>query len=109
MLIIFAKCGSYRVDKINDPVGPYAIYPECGHRHKFQYLPLWIVSGASGSGKSTVCNHLTGQLGEVVTLDSDILWQESFDTPETNYWDFFETGLRMCKNIAQSGRPVVLF
>jgi hypothetical protein len=66
---------------------------------------LW----ASGSGKSTVCNHLIGKLQQLVLLDSDILWRESFNTPENKYADFFETWLRMCKNIAQSGRPVVLF
>ena len=42
-------------------------------------------------------------------MDSDILWQPEFNTPETNYRDFFETWLRVCKNISQSGRPVVLF
>jgi predicted kinase/DNA-directed RNA polymerase subunit RPC12/RpoP len=109
MLNICEKCGSYRADKTIDPSGPYAICPECGHRHIFAYNPLWIVSGASGSGKSSVCRNLTGQLDRVVLLDSDILWREAFNTPENNYADFFETWMRMCKNIAQSGRPVVLF
>jgi predicted kinase len=109
MFNVCAKCGSYRVDKIIDPDGPYAICPECGHPHKFVYQPLWIVSGASGSGKSTVCNHLTGRIEQAVMLDSDILWQEAFDSPETSYRIYFETWLRMCKNITQSGRPVVLF
>jgi hypothetical protein len=45
----------------------------------------------------------------VVLLDSDILWREALNAPENNYAEFFETWLRMCKNIAQSGRPVVLF
>ena len=109
MINVCNQCGIYRADKIIDPSGPYAICPDCGFRHEFRYLPLWIISGPSGSGKSTVCNALTSQLGEVVMLDSDILWQEVFNTPETNYRNFFETWLRICKNIAQSGRPVVLF
>ena len=109
MLNVCSNCGVYRADKTIDPSGPSAICPACGHRHNFLYLPLWIVSGASGSGKSTVCNHLTGQYKHVVLLDSDIIWRETFDTPETKYRDFFETWLRICKNIAQSGRPVVLF
>jgi hypothetical protein len=109
MLNICDKCGAYRADKRVDPSGPFAICPECGHPHNFTYSPLWVVSGASGSGKSTACRHLTGKLEQVVLLDSDILWREAFNTPENNYADFFETWLRMCKNIAQSGRPVVLF
>jgi predicted kinase len=109
MLNICEKCGAYRVDKTIDPGGPFAICPECGHAHSFAYSPLWVVSGASGSGKSTVCRHLTGKLQQVVLMDSDILWREAFNTPENNYADFFETWLRICMNIAQSGRPVVLF
>ena len=103
------QCGMYHADKMIDPAGPFAICPECGYKQRFQQLPLLIVSGASGAGKSTVCHHLLGAITQAVLLDSDILWRPEFNTPETNYRDFFETWLRVCKNIAQSGRPVVLF
>jgi hypothetical protein len=99
----------YRRDKIIDPAGPYAICPECGHKHRFRQLPLILVSGASGAGKSSVCNAMRGKLDQVVLLDSDILWRREFDTPGDHYRDYFETWLRMAKNIGQSGRPVVLF
>lgn len=103
------QCGMYHADKTIDPSGPYAICPECGYKHSFQRLPLLIVSGASGTGKTTICQHLTGNVTKAVLLDSDILWRPEFNTPETNYRDYFELWLRLCKNIAQSGRPVVLF
>jgi hypothetical protein len=109
MFNVCHKCGLYRADKIIDPAGPYAICPECGHAHLFRALPLLIVSGASGAGKSTVCNALVGYVTAAVLLDSDILWCPAFDTPENDYRDFFELWLRMAKNIGQSGRPVVLF
>jgi broad-specificity NMP kinase len=99
----------YHADKVIDPSGPFAICPECGHQHPFIYLPLLVVSGASGTGKSTVCNHLTGRYQECVLLDSDILWRAEFNKPNDNYREYFETWLRVCKNISQSGRPVVLF
>jgi hypothetical protein len=102
-------CGLYRPDKIIDPAGPFALCPECGHRHPFKQLPLLIVSGASGAGKTTVCQALLGQLEHVVLLDTDILWRAEFNQPENGYADFFETWLRMAKNIGQAGRPVVLF
>jgi ABC-type glutathione transport system ATPase component len=72
-------------------------------------LPLLVVGGASGAGKSKVCQELVGTLPDVVLLDGDILWREAFNTPEDNYRDFFETWLRVAKNISQAGRPVVLF
>jgi predicted kinase len=108
MLNVCHQCGMYRADKLIDPTGPFAICPACGYKHQFQQLPLLIVSGASGAGKSTVCQHLLGRVTQAVLLDADILWRPEFNTPETNYQDFFETWLRVCKNISQSGRPVVL-
>ena len=77
MLNVCVNCGFYRPDKIIDPAGPYGICPECDYRHLFRRLPLFIVSGASGTGESTVCHHLLGRVTEVVLLDSDILWRPS--------------------------------
>ena len=68
-----------------------------------------MVSGASGSGKSAVCHQLAGIVKEAVVLDADILWRTEFNQPENNYRNFIETWLRVCKNISQSGQPVVLF
>jgi len=109
MFNVCHNCGLYRADKIIDPSGPYAICPECGYKHPFQQLPLLIVSGASGAGKSSVCQALIGKLDNLVLLDADILWRPEFNTPEDKYRNFFETWLRVAKNISQSGRPVVLF
>jgi adenylate kinase family enzyme len=99
----------YHADKIIDTTGPFAICPECGYKHPFKQLPLLIISGASGSGKTAICSYLSGKFTQAVLLDSDIIWQPEFNTPDTNYRDFFEIWLRICKNISQSGRPVVLF
>jgi len=109
MMNICEQCGIYRADKDIDPSGPYAVCPECGHKHPFQQLPLLIVSGASGTGKTVICQQLLGKITEAVLLDSDILWRAEFNTPETKYREFFEVWLRVCKNISQSNRPVVLF
>jgi hypothetical protein len=48
-------------------------------------------------------------LTQAVILDSGILWRPEFNSPEYGSPDFIDTWLRMCKNISQSGRPVVLF
>jgi hypothetical protein len=109
MMNVCSQCGMYHADKVIDPTGPFAICPECGFQNSFRMLPLLIVTGASGAGKSTTCQHLAGQVTQAVLLDSDILWRPEFNSPETNYRDYFELWLRLCKNISQSGRPVVLF
>ena len=109
MMNVCFQCGMYHADKIIDPAGPFAICPDCGFKHPFKLRPLLIVSGASGAGKTAVCQQLLGQTAQAVLLDSDIIWRPEFNTPDTHYRDFFELWLRICKNIAQSGRPVVLF
>lgn len=103
------NCGVYRADKLIDPDGPFAVCPVCAHKETFLSLPLLMIAGASGSGKSAVCRHLTQSPRDVVLLDADILWRAEYDSPETRYRDFFETWLRLSKNISQSGRPVALF
>lgn len=106
---ICLACGAWRADKTIDPSGPAAICPACGHRQPFRMLPLLLVGGASGAGKSTVCQALLGTLSAVVVLDADLLWAEHFNQPEQSYRPFFETWLRVAKSIAQAGRPVLLF
>jgi adenylate kinase family enzyme len=86
----------------------YAICLNCGFRHPFIRLPLFILTGASGAGKSTVCLKLAATMKDVVVMESDILWREEFNKPETNYSEYRETWLRVCKNISQAGKPVVL-
>jgi hypothetical protein len=98
-------CGAYRVDKIVDASQDHATCPECGHEHPFIRSPLAIVSGASGSGKTTVLRRIQATMSDFVTLDGDILWGPHF---ENDARLFFETWLRVCKNVAQAGRPVVL-
>jgi predicted kinase len=111
MINICSRCGLYRADKTIELTASgakaVAVCPECGFPQPFLRLPLLVLSGASGTGKSAVCGALTGQLPGVVMLDSDILWRPEFNNPE-RYRDYFETWLRMAKNIGQSGRPVLL-
>lgn len=108
MFNVCPNCGEYRADKAIAPEGDYAICPDCRFRHKFVRLPLFILTGASGAGKSTVCLGLAARMKQVVVMESDILWRAEFDQPETNYREYREAWLRVCKNISQAGRPVVL-
>lgn len=103
-----ARCGSYHADKTIDPAGPYAICPECGYRHPFRQLPLFVITGASGAGKSSVCTELAQHTDDVVVMESDILWQNEYASQGPDYRHYREMWLRVCKNISQAGKPVVL-
>ncbi|APX98334.1 P-loop NTPase family protein [Natronorubrum daqingense] len=82
------------------------VCPECGHEQSIRQEPLLIVSGAGGTGKSAVLHELRGTRDDAVLLDSDVVWRDEF-------WDeidwYVQTWLRLCRDIAQSKRPPVLF
>jgi broad-specificity NMP kinase len=71
-------------------------------------LPLFVLTGASGVGKTTTCVALAAEAEDVVVMESDILWRAEFNQPATDYRNYRETWLRVCKNISQAGKPVVL-
>lgn len=73
--------------------------------------PLFIVTGASGVGKSTTCEELfKNEAGKpYLVLESDLLWDEDlYDTPEDNYRAFRSIWMHICANVSQCGKPVVL-
>ena len=71
-------------------------------------LPLFVITGASGVGKSTISEKLFENEMKYIVLESDILWHDRFNSPETDYREYSEFKLRLCKNISQAGLPVVL-
>lgn len=81
----------------------------CGHHQPYLQLPLFALTGASGTGKSTIARHLVGALdAQVVVLEQDVLWSAGLRDPAGDYRLFRNTWLHMVAMIAQSGRPVVL-
>jgi hypothetical protein len=70
---------------------------------------LFIVTGASGVGKSAACEVLFQKEQDYIVLESDILWDSRFDgDPDGGYREFRELWMTMCANISQIGKPCVL-
>ncbi len=109
MFHICQQCGLWSDEQTIEPAGPYAICSHCGHKHSFRQLPLFIITGPSGVGKSTLSIELAPQLPRYVCLDSDILWGHVPATPEDDYRSYWNVWLSMAIAINQSGHPVVLF
>ena len=82
--------------------------PACGSVAKFRRLPLFFLSGASCSGKSTAAHILFDGHHEYMTMECDILWGPHFNTPEDDYAAFRDTWLRMAANYAQHGKSSLL-
>ena len=108
MFNVCPQCGMYSEEKTIDPDGPYAICRHCGYAHPFRQLPLFVVTGSSGSGKSLACLHLIPLLPECVVFEADLFWRPEFATPEDDFRSYRNLALRVAKNIGQAGRPVVL-
>jgi len=114
MFNVCPQCGEYSVEKTIEPsdIGTsemaYAICPLCRYAHPFLRQPLFIITGASGAGKSTICLALVPILKECVVMDKDILWGMISATPEDEYHNYRNVWLRIAKNIGQAGKPVVL-
>jgi hypothetical protein len=81
----------------------------CGDRRPHRRLPLLLVGGPAGAGKSTAGALLLGRVTEAVVLESDLLWRPEFNTPGDGYHDYFSLWLRLASHISQSGRPVAIF
>lgn len=108
MFNVCPECGIYSAEKVIEPEGPFAVCLHCGHHHGFVQLPLFVITGASGAGKSVVCLDLPKKTDQCVFMECDMFWGPHFDKPEEDYSGFREHCLRVAKNISQSGRPVVL-
>jgi predicted kinase len=112
MFNVCSSCGMYAVEKEIHPGGGWraeAACPNCGHLHPFLRLPLFVVTGASGTGKTALAQMAAAEVGDFVHLEMDVLWSPAFNTPEDDYRAFRSAWLRLAKNIGQAGRPVVLY
>ena len=106
MFNVCGKCGMYTPEKeVHDDI---AVCPHCGGETKFKKLPLFILTGACGVGKTEVCRQLPVMTDRVVALEGDILWDSRWNTPENNFRPYKEMWLRLCKNISQAGKPCLL-
>jgi len=108
MFNVCPECGQYFSEKIIDLAGPYAICPSCKYKQPLKMLPLYCVIGACGSGKSKMCVELSQATTNFVVIESDILWREEFVKDKPNYLKYKDLCLRVCKNISQAGKSVII-
>lgn len=112
MFNVCPRCGMYTVEKQIKPLSRWqalAICPSCGAGQTFSRLPLFIVTGASGTGKTRLCLELAPSDRLCVHLETDILWGQIQADPRDDYRTYREAWLRLAKNISQGGKPVVLY
>ncbi|MBD3191250.1 MAG: AAA family ATPase [Candidatus Heimdallarchaeota archaeon] len=85
------------------------ICPNCGNETEFKKHPLYLILGASGTGKSAICQKIISRFKDYIIMDVDTFWRREFDQPETNFIDFKNYCLKIAKNLSQNGLPVLFF
>ena len=66
-------------------------------------------AGPALPARALSCRNWQAGLPQPCFLEADLLWLQEFEKPSDGHRRFFETWLRLAKNIAQSERPVALF
>ena len=93
------------------PNGDHATCPIGHHSEPARRLPLFVVTGASGSGKSAVFPFVAAELQEYGVFDADWLI-DPFGlacAPDPINWPAFrDAWLAVAHSVAQSGRATVL-
>lgn len=102
------ECGQHISEKIVDISGACIICPSCKYKQPFKMLPLYVVMGACGAGKSKSCVELSQITTEYIVIESDILWREEFFRDKPDYLQYKNLCLRVCKNISQAGKSVII-
>ncbi len=91
-----------------EPAGDVARCPQCGWTEIARREPLFVVSGASGSGKSAVFAPLALALPECAVFDADWLIDPLSRTHPVDWQAFRDAWLSVAHGVAQARRSTVL-
>ncbi|WP_432972658.1 hypothetical protein [Dactylosporangium sp. CA-233914] len=93
------------------PRGDEAVCPDCGHAEPARRLPLFVVTGAAGSGKTTIFPYLVAALPDCLVFDADWLigpFERACEFGEVDWPALRDAWLSVAHGAAQSGRHTVL-
>ena len=96
------RCGAYAIRRValDGEQGTFAC-GACGRCDTRRVLPLHIVTGASGAGKTTIITIVQRTLVECGVFDKDALWATDWDMVYNNFF-------RIASSLAQGGRRAVV-
>ncbi len=87
-----------------DPIAKLLRCPCCGHTRPLASIPLFVVTGASGTGKSAIVDGLRRRLPHCEVFETDLI----LHVAELGWDRWRETWLLLAHGIALNGRATVL-
>jgi hypothetical protein len=95
-------CGNYGIRRtgLDRDIGFFGC-EHCGRQFERRVLPLFIVTGASGSGKTAIIPHLQHLLPGYGVFDKDWMWATDADMVHNNFF-------RIASALAQGGSATVI-
>ena len=100
MAVVCASCGEY-VQPVVSVATQSMRCPHCHYIEAQRIGPLWIVTGTSGVGKTTIVPHLRTLLPAWEIFDTDLIHAADWQQHRSNW-------LRLAHAIAQNGRYTML-
>jgi hypothetical protein len=98
--MVCGACGDYNALLV-DKSAQRARCMSCGRVEPMRIVPLFIVTGASGAGKTAVVAELRRLMPDWDVFETDIMWGDDWQQVKNNW-------LRIAHSIAQSGRGTLL-
>src|SRR5689334_11094644 len=102
MAYVCPHCGMYSQNHVDREQNMNCEY--CEIKTQTKILPLFVVAGTSGAGKTSVLPELVKQLPECVVFDKDLLLGHATHGLE----QFYDAWLLIAHSIAQGGRHTVI-
>ena len=102
MIGICPACGNHRWDKTVTQTE--IICPRCAHRWGYRRLPVFILSGCSGVGKTTTGQELLGRQTDFLVLDADLFYNIMPHESDADYQKQVEQTLSLARNLIMDGR-----
>ena len=105
MIGICPNCGNYRWDKTVTETE--IVCPRCAHRWGYRRLPLFILTGCSGVGKTTTGQALLARQTDFLVLDADLFYNIMPHETTEDYQKQTEQMLFLSRNLMQGGTPIL--
>ncbi len=107
MIGICPKCGDYEWNKQISEDKKYVICQQCGSQWKFKAMPLFVLTGCSGVGKTTTAQELIQRDTKFIVMDADFLYNIMPHNSDADYRNWVEQIMSLSKNIMQAGKPLL--